>query len=495
MKTTAASCRVSSVASAVLLIGVACGSSRDSDSVSPPTVPKPTLVIAKTETIAVPQRFHVNDIEDYVGTTLASRHVVGASLVMIREGVVVSNRSFGFASLSSGAKVTDSTSFAIGSLTKQFTCALALQLASEKKLYFSDRVSKYFPTLTQSGEINIDDLVSHRSGYTDYYPLDYVDRRMQTAVSTDEILSRYASTRLDFSPGTHFSYSNTGYVLLGRIIEKAARMPFAELLKTRILRKLEMQNAHFPPSKGTGGLATGYQSILLGTPEPSPPEAADWLYSAGGLWASAADLTRWNLALLQGKLLDADSFRQLMTPRLLKNGRSTGYSCGFGVENMSGETALVHFGSVSGFVTVNALIPRTRSAVILLTNADYADIIDLQRNIMNLMVGNQHEAPTIAGPSATVAVRELCDQLRNGSLDRTKLTTECSEYFSPDRLSQIRMKLDALGAIQSVSVDSVAERGAMEMTSLSIQFSSRTVQARLFRTKDGKVAEFMLLHH
>ncbi len=494
MKTSSASFPASSVASAALLIGVACGASRDKVSVSPPDVPKPTPVIAKTEETAVPQRFHVSDIEDYVGITLARRHVVGASLVIIREGVVVSNRSFGLASLSSGAKVTDSTSFAIGSLTKQFTCALALQLASEKKLYFSDRVSKYFPTLTQAGEISIDDLVSHRSGYTDYYPLDYVDRRMQTAVSTDEIISRYASVRLDFSPGTHFSYSNTGYVLLGRIIEKAAGRPFAELLETRILRKLEMQNAYFAPPKGTAGLATGYQSILLGTPEPAPPEAADWLYSAGGIWASAADLTKWNLALLHGKILDADSFRQLLAPRLLRNGRSTGYSCGFGVETVSGETALAHYGSVSGFVTVNALIPRTRSAVILLTNADYADISDLHRNIINLLVGNQLEAPAIPGPTAAVAVQELCEKLRSGSLDRTKLTTEFSEYFSPDRLSQIRKNLVAFGAIQSISVDSVAERGAMETTSLSIRFSSRTVQARLFRTREGKIAEFVLLH-
>src|SRR4029079_16040055 len=125
------------------------------------------------------------------------------------------------------------TSFAVGSITKQFTCACLFLLMEEGKLTIDDPVGKYYPRLTRAGEITIRDLMNHVSGYPDYYPPDFVDRRMAKPIAFDAMLTDYAGGKLDFKPKSRFSYSNTGYIILGGIIEKVSGKPFGEYLTER----------------------------------------------------------------------------------------------------------------------------------------------------------------------------------------------------------------------------------------------------------------------
>ena len=134
--------------------------------------------------------------------------------------------------------------------------------------------------------------MNHTSGYPDYYPLDFVDRRMLKPIAAEAMLQEYAGGKLDFAPGTRFSYSNTGYILLGRIVEKASGKPFAEFLDQRILQPLKLAHSRFGSARDLPLAATGYTSFALGEPEPATPEADGWIEAAGGLWASASDLLR-----------------------------------------------------------------------------------------------------------------------------------------------------------------------------------------------------------
>jgi CubicO group peptidase (beta-lactamase class C family) len=168
-----------------------------------------------------------------------------------------------------------------------------LLLAQDGRLSVRDKVSKYFPKLTRASEITLLDLMNHTSGYPDYYPLDFVDRRMQKSIGPDELIQQYAGGKLDFDPGTDWSYSNTGFIILARVVEKVSRQSFAHFLESRIFKPLGMTRTAYEPEAKDDRLATGYTSFALSLAKPVLPEATGWLGGAGGIYATPGDLVNW----------------------------------------------------------------------------------------------------------------------------------------------------------------------------------------------------------
>src|SRR5262249_5282159 len=146
--------------------------------------------------------------------------LVGLSVAIMRNGETVFAKGYGMRQLEKSLPMEANTSFAVGSVTKQFTCACILLLAEEGRLSVYDNVGKYFPNLKRPNDITLLDLMNHTAGYPDYYPLDFVDRRLSRPITFEGLLKDYAVTQLDFEPGSRFSYSNTGYIILGGVVEK-----------------------------------------------------------------------------------------------------------------------------------------------------------------------------------------------------------------------------------------------------------------------------------
>src|SRR6478609_3818294 len=188
----------------------------------------------------LPSKFDVKGIDTFLEQQVRAGGYVGMSVAIVRDGKVVLAKGYGKRSLAPEEPVETGTMFAAGSVTKQFTAACVLLLAEQGKLSVRDPVARWYPELTRAKEITLYDLMTHASGYTDYYPLDFVDRRMEKAIDPDQLLKEYAGTKLDFEPGRRWSYSNTGFVLLGRIVEKVSGKPFGEFLAERILKPLGM---------------------------------------------------------------------------------------------------------------------------------------------------------------------------------------------------------------------------------------------------------------
>jgi CubicO group peptidase (beta-lactamase class C family) len=385
------------------------------------------------------------------------------------------------------------TAFAIGSISKQFVCVAALMLEENGKLSLDDEVAKYFPKLTRAADITLDDLGSHLSGYPDFYPLDFIDRRMQTPIEPDELLRRYAMVPLEFEPRTRWSYSNTGFIVLGRVLEKVAEEPLRELLAERVFVELGMAHTSFDPPLGAPGLADGHISIALGEPEPAPREAEGWIHAAGGVYSTARDLVRWNLALVGGELLSPVSMKRLTSPRMLADGRSTDYGCGIGVRRMAGETVLTHTGGVSGFQAYNAVVPRTRSAVILLVNTEGGSPGDVHQQLLGLIVGPITHVPEVQGPPAEEVALEVLRQLQRGELDRSRLGEELGEFYDDARVREAAERLRALGEPSAVEASDRRGRGGMEVTTIRFTFEARVVKALLYRSPDGVVQELLLL--
>ena len=443
-----------------------------------------------------PSTFDLKLIDAYLADQVKSNGYVGLSATVVRDGKVVLSKGYGKRSLKPEAPVETDTQFAAGSVTKQFTCACVFLLQEDGKLSVHDPVAKWYPDLTKAKQITLYDLMTHAAGYPDYYPLDFVDRRMRKPIDPDQLLKEYAGGMLDFDPGRRWSYSNTGFILLGRVIEKVSGKTFAEFLTDRILKPLGMEHTVFEPKDDHPGLARGYMAFALGPPEPAKREAEGWIHAAGGLYTTPSDLAKWNIGLVSGKVLKPESYRLMTQPRELSDGRIRDYGCGIGVSRRRGETILRHSGAVSGFLTYNAALPRSKSCVVLMTNSEFMDAADVHEPLIDLLVRAQAPAgpdvPKIKGLSAKDAALDMLRQLQRGEIKRNGLGEDYSEFLTDERVKGAKERLGPLGEPTKTEVDPPSERGGMEVVTAHFTFKDKKLKGLMYRTPDGKVQEFLI---
>ena len=442
--------------------------------------------------VGMPAKFDLNAIDGHVADVVARKGITGLALAVVRDGQVVLAKGYGVRSRETGMPVEPETPFGVGSVTKQFACASILLLAEDGKLSVADKVSKYFPGLTRGDEITLHQLMTHTSGYPDYYPLDFVDRRMHREIAADDLIRQFAGGKLDFEPGSRWSYSNTGYIMLGRVVEKVSGQSFGDFLKSRIFPPAGMVHAELDPSGTDPSRARGYLEFALGAPEPARPEGTGWLTAAGGLWASAPDVARWDIALMSGQILKPAFLRVMAEPVKLTDGRTWPYGCGINIARNSGEAFYSHGGAVSGFRATNILIPRTRSAVVVLMNDEQSDG-GIATAIANLIIkeGTSVDVPRVVGPIAKDAALDFFHQMRDGSLDRSKLGEEFSEYLTAARVEAASARLKPLGEPSRVEVLNVGERGGMEVASIRLTFPSAVLTGLMYRSTDGKIQQLL----
>lgn len=436
-----------------------------------------------------PQTFDVAAIDTWVAAQVKERGEVGAALVIVQDGKIVLAKGYGTKVAGQDAPPDADTPFAIGSISKELTCAAALSLVDDGKLTMQDKVATYYPALTSAADITLDDLAGHVSGYRDVYPLDFKDARMTNAIAPDDLLHQYAGLPLDFPPRTKWSYSNTGYTLLARVVEKVSGQPLPDLLAARVFGPLGMHATIGAPA----GAATGHHAFYFNDAAPTAPESDGWLYGAGEVYASANDLEKWDLALMNGTILSDASRRYMMTPHILSDGRSTDYGCGLEIDEKHGDTVLSHSGEVEGFLAYHAFVPRTRSAVILLTNDGDVDGGDLLDTITDLLTRVPNRAPTVDGPAPVDAATALIRQLQAGQIDRATLGDDFAGYLEANHLATRASALRALGA-PTVTLVRTSERGGMEVSVLDVAFAGgRDLKAVMFRSTDGKIHELWFL--
>jgi CubicO group peptidase (beta-lactamase class C family) len=439
-----------------------------------------------------PEIFDLQAIDSFLSASLKQNGQPGLSVAIVKDGELVFVKAYGKRSLEDNRPVEKDTLFAIGSVTKQFTCASVLMLAEEGKLSVHDKVAKYFPDLTRANDITLLDLMNHVSGYPDYYPLDFVDRRMRKEISPDELLRQYAGSKLDFEPGSRYSYSNTGFILLGRVVEKVSGESFESFLTRRILKPLDLDHTVYEPVASHQRLARGYTTFALGEPEYSGPEAKGWIGAAGGIYSTPADLAKWDMALIGAKVLKPESYELMTTPRKLNDGKLTEYGCGLGVRMQNGRRILAHNGAVSGFVAWNATIPSTRSAVVMLCNQD-GGLGSLPNQIFSLLLKEPTPSvPAIKGLAAAEAAKQAFASLQKGSINRAEFSEEFNLYLTDSRIAGAAKRLKSYGTPTKAEVLSSNERGRMEVTTTRLTFKKGTLKALMYRMPDGSIEQFFV---
>lgn len=233
---------------------------------------------ARAEPLAPAQIVAIDAAAD---KALKATGVPAASIAVVRDGAIVYTHAYG--TQREGVPARTDARYAIGSVSKQFTAAAVLILADEGKLSFDDKVGKYLPTLTRASAITIRQLLSHTSGYRDYWPQDYAFADMYRPTTPQAILDRWARAPLDFEPGAQWQYSNTGFVAAGLIVEQVSGRKLVDFLREKVFTRLGM--APVDVDRGLGASdPQGYGRDALGPVRPKQPTAPGWL-SRPANWA------------------------------------------------------------------------------------------------------------------------------------------------------------------------------------------------------------------
>lgn len=428
---------------------------------------------------------------DKVATdALAKTGVPSASVAVVKDGQIAYLRAYGNARLDPATPAKPEMRYSIGSISKQFTAAAILLLQEQGKLSLDDKVAKFIPSLTRANEVTIRQLLSHTSGYQDYWPQDYLMPMMLQPVTAQKILDTWARKPLDFEPGTRWQYSNTNYIIAGLIVEKASGEPLLQFLQEKVFTPLNMKWVADTDKAKLGDTdPTGYQRYALAPPHPAPKEGSGWLFAAGELAMPAEDLAKWDISIINQKLMRPASYQEFETEVLLKNGLGTGYGLGVAVSSEFGHRSLSHGGEVMGFTSENVVFPDERLAVVVLTNQDAAGASGaIAGGIAPLLLASDDPST----PEKLVQARKIFEGLQHGTIDRSLFTDNANFYFNEQALKDFASSLGPLGNLEEFIQLRQALRGGMKLRVYSIKFPKTELRAVIYEMPDGKLEQYQI---
>jgi len=429
-------------------------------------------------------------IDALAADALSKTGVPSASLAIVQSGKIVYLHAYGDARLDPRVPATPSMRYSIGSISKQFTAASILLLQEQGKLSLDDKVSKFLPNLTRANEVSIRQLLSHTSGYQDYWPQDYVMPNMLQPTTAQHILDLWARKPLDFDPGTKWQYSNTNYVIAGLIVEKVSGMPLLTFLQQKVFQPLAMSSVLNTDQDRLGDTdPTGYLRYAIGPPRPAPKEGKGWLFAAGELAMTAEDLAKWDISIIDEKLLQPASYRDFESDVLLKNGLGTRYGLGVDVRNDAGHRSLSHGGEVSGFTSENIVFPDDRVAVVVLTNLDAADAAGAIAHAIAPLLLSTSDSAT---PQKLAQARKIFAGLQQGTIDRSLFTDNANSYFNAQALQDFAASLGPLGTPEEFTQTRQSLRGGMIMRMYRVKFPQQTLQAWTYELPNGQLEQFQV---
>jgi D-alanyl-D-alanine carboxypeptidase len=427
-------------------------------------------------------------IERIAAIVLDQTGVPSASVAVVKGGKLVFTHAYGKARLDPPEAATPEMRYSIGSISKQFTAAAILVLQEQGKVSLDDTVGKYVPGLTRGDEVTIRQILSHTSGYQDYWPEDYVMTSMLKPATAQQILDTWAKKPLDFDPGTKWQYSNTNYVIAGLIVEKVSGQKLMDFLGEHIFHPLGMKSVwNSDEEKLTHTDATPYYRHALGPLRGTPKEGRGWLFAAGELAMTAHDLALWDESMLAQSVLKPGSYTQMFTDVKLKDGKGTHYGLGVQVFESDGRRRIVHGGEVSGFVSNNDVRVDEGVAVVVLTNQDAVNAAST--------IGSMTADAVLGGDSGTPAERQakaIYRDLQQGRIDRSLLAPNLNDYFTQEALDDFRTSLGPLGEPLSFRQIDDGLRGGMTYRIFRIIHADRRLTVSTYTYPDGKLEQYLV---
>jgi D-alanyl-D-alanine carboxypeptidase len=400
----------------------------------------------------------------------------GAAIIVTKDGKTVFRRAYGLADIEKRTPLTPDAVMRIGSITKQFTAVAIMMLEAEGKLGLQDDITKHLPNYpAPKQKVTIEHLLTHTSGIPSYTNKPEYMASMAKEMSVAQMIDSFKNDSLEFAPGSQFRYNNSGYFLLGAIVEKVSGVGYADFIAKNIFVPLDMKDTAYEGFERSGGRKRieGYSRresqfvAVANTMSMTQP------YSAGALISRVDDLARWDAAITAGKLLKAETWKRVFTPYTLTDGTKSAYGYGWNIGKTRGRDSIEHGGSISGFRSHALRIPSEGVYVALIMNTIGTNVSTnyVTEKLGAIAIGDPYPEPKAIKLEAktmdeVIGVYKLDDRenrtvSREGEamfLQRTgrpKLQMQpasANEYFVENSFTSIRFNRNQSGEVVSLTI-------------------------------------------
>jgi CubicO group peptidase (beta-lactamase class C family) len=315
----------------------------------------------------------------------------GATALVARKGEIIYLKAFGMANLESDILMRTNNVFRIGSITKQFTAIAILQLMEQGKLSLQDEITKFIPDYpTQGHTITIEHLLTHTSGIQSYTEMEDFEERMTMDLSPAEVIDHFKSEPMQFAPGTKWHYNNSGYFILGYIIEKVSGITYPEYLEENIFKPVGMSHSLYGNDQRLVKYRTGGYTMRDSMYENAHPLSMTQPYAAGSIQSTVEDLFKWNQALHSYQLVTKESLDMAFTNYKLSDGTETDYGYGWNLDYIQGIPTIEHGGGINGSLTMAIYVPEADVFVAVFSNCECNSPEDIAVRMAALTLGRPY---------------------------------------------------------------------------------------------------------
>jgi CubicO group peptidase (beta-lactamase class C family) len=310
----------------------------------------------------------------------------GATFLISKDGNVIYKKSFGLANLELNVPMKTENVFEIGSMTKQFTAVSILMLMEKGKLNLNDEITKFIPDYPTHGKtITIHHLLTHTSGIKNYTSIRELRNIAKNDLTPIELIDFFKNEPMDFAPGEEFKYNNSGYIILGYIIESLSGQSYASFVEENIFKKINMESSFYASHKKViKNRVSGYHN--RGDYTKSMHISYTLPYAAGSLMSNVDDMLKWQEAIKNNKLVDKNTIEKAFTNYTLNNGNLINYGYGWHIREMNGVQSREHGGDIFGFKSMGVYIPSSDIYVIGLNNCDCNSPTKITKEIAELII-------------------------------------------------------------------------------------------------------------
>jgi CubicO group peptidase (beta-lactamase class C family) len=434
------------------------------------------------------------ELDAFVQTTMDAHKLPGVSIAVVKDGTVVVAKGYGFSNVEASTKATESTIYQLASVTKPFTSMAILMLVEDGKLSLDAKVTELLPGLPAAwSPVTVRHLLSHTSGIKSYTDVFGAQQTPDDKVFTKEqIVALVADAPLQFTPGERFAYCNTGYYLLGLVIEKASGKKYGDFLAERIFTPLGMTSTGLDDyADARPQRAKGYNAAEGGS-KPAPHTHPSQPFSAGALVSTVVDLAKWDAALAGRKLLKPASYDAMWTPFTFNDGKKSGYGFGWQLDPFRTRPRQAHGGGINGFSTFVARFPEEKVTVFALVNQGGQSGGLLANGIAAIYIPALKDlAPkpiTDADPETTAFLKKVITAAAGGTGEPDWFTPEFRSFMFPDRIKQGPQMFGRFGALQAFTLMEDTTRDGRKVRVYRATFGTTSIRTVFTLAPDGKIA-------
>ena len=432
-------------------------------------------------------------VDSFVADYMKKNHVPGLSLAVVKEGKIVMAKGYGLANVETMHRASAESVYQLASVTKQFTATLTMMMVEEKKIGLDTKITQYLPDLPKAwGEVTVRQLLNHTSGIFSYTSLPdfFQNGNSRRELNIKRIIEMVGEKPLDFAPGTDWRYNNTGYYLLGGILEKVSGKAYGDLLAERIFKPLGMQNTRLNDMKTiVPNRVMGYAwngKILHNGEYVSPSQP----YSAGAMLSTILDMAKWDAALYGEKLLSKKSLQEMWTSTPLPTKQPFGYGFGWMLSTKNKHRVIEHGGGIDGFSTHIARFVDDKLTVIALLNQESGGAERVSMKVAEIILPALAPVPLKAmqdpDSALTKRLREVATEATQGRVNSDEFEPETAKQIVP-AIQSGKQTFEAFGAMQSfVLVDRKEANGNLQLK-YRVKFANFMAAMVFALNKDRKI--------